>query len=127
MIYRTKKEEGVRYYSVKNMIRYIRPYAYRIGTSCSDADVLALAFKQDTLKVTTLYVANKSNVEKKINFSGITGKFEVFETSSTHYCDWIGQADVSQTMTLPAMSIRTMFLYEKNKLPNVDPIDTLPY
>ncbi len=125
MIYRTGKSEGVRYYSVKNMIRYIRPNAYRVATSCADPDVIALAFKQDSLKVTTFYIANKSNVEKKVRFSGIAGKFEVFETSDTHYCDWVGQADVSQTMTLAPMSIRTMFLCEKNKLPNIDLIDTI--
>ena len=125
MIYRTDKSEDLRYYSVKNMIRYIRPGAYMVNVTSSDPSVLALAFRNDTLEVTTIYLANTGSTAKTISFNGLTGKFEAFETSNNHFCEWVGQRDLSTSITLPPMSIQTLFLNGKNKLPDITAIDTI--
>jgi O-glycosyl hydrolase len=127
MVHSFSKDEPIRYGSIKNMIRFIRPGAYRVNAVCSTdtLNVMPLVFKHDGFGTTTIYVINKAQTEKKIKMNGITGTFDVFQTTVKLSCNWIGQVDLANDITLPAMSVTTMVNCTTNKLPNIIMDDTL--
>lgn len=116
------------YYGIKNMVRYIRPGAYRLQTSCSDTvSVLALAFKHDGHGSYTVYLVNRASSDKSVtvNWAGVTGTFDIFRTSATDNCEWEGQTTLSNSILLPAKSITTLVCCSSNKLPTINPVDTV--
>jgi O-glycosyl hydrolase len=126
--YLGRSSTPINYYGIKSMVRYIRPGAYRLATTCSDTfSILDLAFKNDAKAAYTLYLVNRTTSDKtvKVNWTGATGKFEVFQTDEFTNCEWKGQVDLANNITLPARSITTLVSLTSNKIPNINPVDTV--
>ena len=127
-VYGFGRNESTRYSSIKNMIRYIRPGSYRVtaNTNASDSTyILPLVFKDDTKGYTTIYIANTASVNKTVKMTGLTGNFDAFQTTSSKNCEWIGSLNVANDIVYPANSITTLINCTKNKLPNINPVDTI--
>lgn len=125
-VYSFSKTEPPRYYSIKNMVRYIRPGAYRINAVSSDTSYIwPLVFKHDTHHSLTIYVVNNDTKDRNVKFTGLSGTVEAFQTTAQKQCEWVGQYNLNNEIPLPAQSITTLVSCTDNKLPVLTMPDTI--
>jgi len=119
---------GKRYYISKQYYRYIRPGA--IGVGCDpitsvggidlNSDILALAFQHNAKQTLTLVITNSNAASIAINLEYVNNSippshYEVYQTDSTHNCEFIGTVSgMLSNYTIAGGAIVT--LYGKNSI-----------
>ena len=114
------------YYVNKQFIRFIRPGSVRMEASTNDKDILALAFRNDSLKSHTVVLINKGKTSKSVNMDlpGFTGSCDAYRTSAGEYCRYNGKSSTAG-ISLPAESVTTLVQVPGNALPAMNRLDTI--
>jgi glucuronoarabinoxylan endo-1,4-beta-xylanase len=96
-------------YAFKNYYRYVRPGAIRVDAQSTDADILALAFKDPANNALTVILINQSDQLKSVTTSSVASQsqFVLYRTSSSENCKDLGTIN-SSSIVLPAKSISTL-------------------
>jgi O-glycosyl hydrolase/ankyrin repeat protein len=108
-------QPAIKYYAAKQIYRYVRPGAIRIGASSNDDRLKTMSFADPkTGGVTHVLInANSSSADVTLNLSGkgMPGSYKVYRTSSTENAKQLANvAGGSQVrITVPANSIVTLY------------------
>lgn len=111
-----------RYYVHAQYGRCVRPGAVMVKCSSGDNRVLALAFVHDEHNTMSIVLTNTAGAGKSVALSG-TGsydEFSVFRTSGSENAVNVGTVASSQTITLPASSVTTLYSGEVTAAGAVD-------
>ncbi len=102
---------GKRYYVSKNYYRYIRPGAVMVDVTVSDPNILVTAFTHASKKTDTIVAinTNKETADIKVSGAGLPSRFTLYRTSSSEDCNNVGAASTGDTLSLPALSVTTLF------------------
>ena len=97
-----------RYYAYMQFSRFIKPGMARVDVMDSEewTDIASIAFSGKGK--TVIVLVNNSESEKKINLTGMSGKYEIFTTDSSHNCEKTGGGLLLTGTKLPARSITTI-------------------
>jgi len=102
-----------RYYVSKNFYRYIRPGAVRINCSSNDTNVLAVAFKHPTNGTITIVLINTTGSTKNVTLTLDNviqmPQFDLYRTSATENCLYVGTIDPNVPFALDPNSVTTLF------------------
>jgi glucuronoarabinoxylan endo-1,4-beta-xylanase len=100
------------WYVHKHFYRWIRPGAVMVDCSVTgDADVFAVAFVHDSLNSFTVVALNVGTADRQLTLTGgnLPSQLEVYRSTATANCQKITTVASSSTITLPALSITTLY------------------
>jgi O-glycosyl hydrolase len=95
-----------RLWALGNYSRFLRPGSVRLGLSGVPDNLLASAWLLPD-GARALVVINESHEPMRMDIQGLTGSFDVWETSKTHDLTRVGTA-LRDTCLFPARSITTL-------------------
>lgn len=101
-----------RYYVSKNFYRYVRPGDYRVQSTTPDqANIYALAFKNDTAHTNTIVLINDNTESRtvKLTGAGLPIQFQVLVTSANDDCKDYGIINTNDGFLLQAGSVTTLY------------------
>ena len=115
---------NMKYNFMKQLFRYVRPGAVRIGTSYSDPyGIYTIAFKQPTDKTVTTILVNQNSTDETINLSTLGLNLSQFaiarQTNTTDRFRDIGPVMLDAGTTsfvLPAKSVITLYGYQDQQI-----------
>jgi len=105
-------------FAMRNFARYIRPGSVRLFSSCSDVAVLVSAFENTDSNTVTMVIVNTDtkNVSLDISAANLPHNYEIYRTSAREDCKYLGIADISSLMAIPARSITTLYATRTDSL-----------
>ncbi|MGE5557846.1 MAG: sugar-binding protein, partial [Bacillota bacterium] len=102
-----------RYYTSKNFYKYVRPDAVMVEANSTDTELKVAAFNHAARKTLTVVLINNGAVAKNVQIgyygSNIPASFTVYRTSATENFANVGTVTSSQTVSLPASSVTTLY------------------
>ena len=105
---------AARYYALAAISRFVRPDAYRVASTNTNASLNAVAFRNpDGSKVIALLNTDKAAIPATFTVDAADASAKTYLTDTTHTIEQINTATVTGralTVTLPARSLTTIVL-----------------
>lgn len=99
-----------RYNAYMHFSRFIKPGAVRIDTmnNKEDTQIESVAFKDGDSII--LVLVNNAGDSQKIEFSGMSGKYEIYLSDATHNCEKYQTGSMLLSHEMPPRSIETIIV-----------------
>ena len=99
-----------RYYAFMHFSRFIKPGAVRIDTMIGDdnGDLACVAFRDGGQII--LVIVNNTGEERKFDFTGAHGNYEIYLTDGTHRCEKYSSGKFFTGAVMPPESIETIVI-----------------
>ena len=99
-----------RYHAFMHFSRFIKPGAVRIDMMNNKeySDIAHVAFRDGSK--TVIVLVNNAQEERYFDFTGASGKYEIYLSDSTHNCEKYAEGSCFTGAAMPARSIETIVI-----------------